>query len=140
MKIKMQVQRITVEYSQVLEVDVPSNDDLEAQFVVEEMLNQGLVKFSTRELTQEVDHADYYLPDLEGSDDEHFSEVVQVIQLFKSKRVEYIKAMGTLWSMSIEDWKAQSDEEVCQLYIGFCRNQDLCSDGPRAKKQFMIVS
>lgn len=139
MKITMQAKRVTTEYSQILEVEVQSNDNEDAQFVVEAMSDQGMLTFTTKSVYEETDYSDNYDSELEDEDiDSPTRQVVPVVAIYLKDRAESIKAMGKLWSISIDEWDTFTDEEIASKYKRFLQSQSFLKN-PDDKTVFVIV-
>ena len=139
MKIKMQVMRVTTEYSQILEIEVPSNDDYEAQFIVESMSRQDLLKFETVEYYEETDYSDNYLIDLEYKSSESLTmQITSVVPIHINQRKENISAMDESMSMSHEEWTNLSELEIANIYMNF-RTSKAFINNPKDTTIFVVV-
>lgn len=139
MKVKMQAKRVTSEYSQILEVEVPSNYNDEAQFLVEAMSQQGMLNFTESESYEETDYSDNYEYELEDFSEDHPSKQVMVVApVYVSDRMGSIAAMGRLWSISIDEWSTYTDEEIAAKYKRFLKSQSYLKN-PDDKTVFVIV-
>lgn len=139
MKIKMQARRMTVEYSQIVEVEVTSNYNDEAQFVVEAMSQQGMLTFTEAETSEETDYSDNYEYELEDfAEDFPSKQLTGVVPIYVSDRVGSIAAMGRLWSISIDEWNTYTDEEIAAKYKRFHQSQAFLNN-PDDKTVFVIV-
>ena len=135
----MQVMKVTTEYSQILEIEVPSNDDYEAQSIVESMSRQDLLKFETVEYYEETDYSDNYLIDLEYKSSESLTmQITSVVPIHINQRKENISAMDESMSMSHEEWTNLSELEIANIYMNF-RTSKAFINNPKDTTIFVVV-